>query len=194
MEEKIKDIRSAIDNRCFLSGLALALTLPDICGKVRYPREKYKGPYIKWVDEYVTPYYCHPDDKFEGIYKNTEFNGEVCYSLRCAYLHSGNIDLQEQNKDILINPFDLCISSNQDNSIYSEMQGVTTSDFSGEKKYSLRLDLRRLCNTLCDVAEKYYQKHENKKLFLEHTIHIINMDEEICKIHPNYKPLTIDDY
>ena len=48
----IDDMNKALDNDCFLSALSLALTLPDICGKAKYPDEKStKKRYIDWYDE-----------------------------------------------------------------------------------------------------------------------------------------------
>ena len=189
MKEKIKDIRNALDNGCFLSALALALTLPDICGRVKFRGEKGKKVYIYWFDEFVSPYY-QSDDKYADVYKGTEFNGTVCYSLRCAYLHSGNADLKEQDPYIEINQFDLCLSNNKNSGVYVDMHEVITPDCSDEKMYRVRLDVRKLCKILCDAAEKYYIDHEDKEMFKEHAIRIISMEEEMCRINSNYKPIT----
>ena len=35
--EKINAIRVALEKECYLPALALALTLPDICGQIEYP-------------------------------------------------------------------------------------------------------------------------------------------------------------
>ena len=40
LQRLIDDINKALDNDCFFSALSLALTLPDICGKAKYPNEK----------------------------------------------------------------------------------------------------------------------------------------------------------
>ncbi|MDS0528471.1 hypothetical protein NNC19_22535 [Clostridium sp. SHJSY1] len=189
MEAKFKDIRNAIDNGSYLSALALALTLPDICGKVMFQGKKGRSVYIDWFNEFVYPYY-QSNNKYADKYEGTEFDGIACYCLRCAYLHSGNTDLGESNLHIKINQFDLCISSNKDSGVYVDMRGIITSNFSSEKIYRVRLDVRRLCKTLCDVAEKYYKDHVDKELFIEHKIRIINMEEEMYKRDPNYKPVT----
>ena len=42
MIEKINSIRRAIECECYLPALALALTLPDICGQIEYPDFKRK--------------------------------------------------------------------------------------------------------------------------------------------------------
>lgn len=184
MEEKIKDIRNALDNECYLSGLALALTLPDICGKVMFRGKKGRNVYIDWFDEFVSPYY---QGDGTDLYEITKFDGTACYSLRCAYLHSGNADLKEQNPSLKINQFNLCLSSNKDNGVYVDMHGVITSVCSNEKMYRVRLDVRKLCITLCNVAENYYIYHEDKEMFKEHGIRIINMEKEMYRINSNFK-------
>ena len=36
----IDDINRALENEAYFAALALALTLPDICGKAKYPNER----------------------------------------------------------------------------------------------------------------------------------------------------------
>ena len=51
MKEKINDIKEAVANKAFQSALALALTLPDICGEIEYPTESSgRKRYAKWCD------------------------------------------------------------------------------------------------------------------------------------------------
>lgn len=40
MQEKILQIRQSLKSKTPLTALALALTLPDICGQVEYPEEE----------------------------------------------------------------------------------------------------------------------------------------------------------
>jgi len=39
MNHKISDIRKSLEYGCFHTALALALTLIDICGIIKYPHE-----------------------------------------------------------------------------------------------------------------------------------------------------------
>lgn len=41
----IKDIKGVLDNNLYFSALALALTLPDICGLIMYPNLNSKARY-----------------------------------------------------------------------------------------------------------------------------------------------------
>ena len=36
---RIDEIEKSLENECYIAALALALTLPDICGKAEYPSE-----------------------------------------------------------------------------------------------------------------------------------------------------------
>lgn len=65
MLEKIKDIEKAIICECYLAALALALTVPDICGEIEFPhivREKgdrdVGGQYRAWFNKWVEPHYA----------------------------------------------------------------------------------------------------------------------------------------
>lgn len=82
----VADIQKAIDNSCYFSALALALTLPDICGKAAYPNESRGSKrYIDWYEEVVGITEKPPDEDDEMPY----LSGSVVYQLRCAFLHQG---------------------------------------------------------------------------------------------------------
>ena len=93
----IDDMNKALDNDCFFSALSLALTLPDICGKAKYPTDGNKKRYIAWYDEYVGAYEQCPGEEGKMPY----LSGEVVYQLRCSFLHQGNpnIDKSKINEE-----------------------------------------------------------------------------------------------
>lgn len=168
---KIDDISKALENECFYSALALALTLPDICGKVEFPNIKNKDDYfdsrvyIKWFDKHVYPVYYKYDSDYCKEYEGTEFNGNACYQLRCSFLHSGNLDIINKKRGVKINKFELSING-------AERFGILDDERS--KNYQVRLDIRSLCRNLCDAAQGYYEQRENKDLFHDYSISIIN--------------------
>jgi hypothetical protein len=53
IEKIIKDIDVSLENGAYLGALALALTLPDICGKAKYPSLNVGERYKKWYNEHV---------------------------------------------------------------------------------------------------------------------------------------------
>lgn len=78
----VKEINICLENDCYISALGMALTLPDICGKAKYPQWKKQNVglrYKKWYDEYIgfreIPSGPHSED-FSYL------SGEVVYSLR----------------------------------------------------------------------------------------------------------------
>jgi hypothetical protein len=89
MLDLLEDIKSALEAKLYRPALALALTVPDICGKIAYPELKtVKKRYEMWFNEYVTKGYF--PDEFEDKLK---FDGEKCYKLRCSILHSGKAEV-----------------------------------------------------------------------------------------------------
>lgn len=54
MEKRIQEARKCLDNGLYEAALALALTLPDICGQVEYSAIKKVGErYTKWIDNFM---------------------------------------------------------------------------------------------------------------------------------------------
>lgn len=115
----VDDIKRAKAHKLYLSALALALTLPDICGKREYygtSNMNCQDMYIKWFDKWIYKYIEIPKSKnedFNNYEKLLKFDGNVCYALRCAFLHSGNkLDYYDQN-GIKIDRFELCVSDSE---------------------------------------------------------------------------------
>ena len=77
----VDDINVAERAGAYMSAMALALTIPDICMGNKSTREDY----IDWVQTY----YVEPDDSF-GI------TGEELYALRCSFLHQHNANINIQ--------------------------------------------------------------------------------------------------
>lgn len=90
MEHLVQAIKHSLATHNWYSAVTLSLTLPDICGKLENPNLRSRQRYSAWFNQYVAM--AHP-----GF-----LNGDDCYALRCAYLHQGEFDLEDQNaKDIL---------------------------------------------------------------------------------------------
>ncbi len=52
----ISDINKSLDNENYFAALSLALILPDICGKAKYPTEGVGRRYIQWYNENIGQY------------------------------------------------------------------------------------------------------------------------------------------
>src|ERR1022692_3933877 len=72
----LNDILHALKARAFYSSLALALTIPDICGSIDYPAETSVGKrYRDWFTDW-------------GLMLHSYMSAADCYALRCSYLHT----------------------------------------------------------------------------------------------------------
>lgn len=88
IEQLVNEINGLLRDGYPYSALGIALTLPDICGNIAYPNTKVADHYKKWYSEYVNP--------ISALKFKDGFDEEICYKLRCAYLHSGNFDADDQ--------------------------------------------------------------------------------------------------
>lgn len=173
MLKLIADIENALKHNCLRVALGMALTLPDICGQIENPALKVGERYIKWCDENL---------KNQGftttgsIYEKT-ISGEMCYKLRCAYLHSGNLELnQRSNNDFP--EFHLIMCNKEDKGMYF---GTQYRDLQG-KALIITVDVRYLTQVLCNAAKEYYEQHiNNKEDFKNHHIEIDDVENIVEK-------------
>ena len=168
MINKIKEIGRALDAQCYHCALALALTLPDICGRVAYPNmsslEQRKERYEKWFDTYVaTQYFCSSNLNLPQN-KNVLINGYACYLLRCAYLHFGNFDLLSQNNEIHIKKFRLHIDKLSGENGNASFVSHSSVYVNGEDM-ELDIDVYNLCYAIGQAAIEFYNSTPDKTLF-----------------------------
>lgn len=167
IEKIISDCEQAIEHGLYFAALNLALTLPDICAKAKYPNEtSNRTRYIAWYDEYIGQYEKHPN--LPG--SDTELaypSGSVIYNLRCSMLHQGNPSIDEKCP---IDRFSL---------VYETKKPIhmCAGDMSGSSPMGkeLKLSINVLCWKICTVVKKYYE--ENKELFNFFNYRLINWDE-----------------
>lgn len=170
VDKLVSDIRKALDNDLYYAAIVTALTLPDICGKAAFPNEQStKKRYISWYDSEIGKYEKNP---FQTTKEEMPYlSGEIIYNLRCSLLHEGNpnIDNAKLRNSLPINHFTLVISKKNELEIYSDSSEI--SDIFGQHRRSYNMNIRRICNILCLVAEAYYK--DNKEDFV--------FDYDICE-------------
>ena len=155
IDQIIKEINKALDNDCFLVALMTALTLPDICGAIEYPKESEGSRYKKWYAEYIGKY------ETDGEHDNMPYaSADIIYDLRCSMVHNGNptINLKKRN----LKNFELWITKDMTSggcSSYCESTGERT----------LELGIRNICFKLCSLA-KYYYGHNKEKFKFNYAI------------------------
>jgi len=89
MQQILDELKKTIDAGFYYSALTLALTLPDICSQLEYGASS-RTNYINWIDS-------HMDKEAFSVgfpnFEKVEFNGTICYALRCKVLHSISVDI-----------------------------------------------------------------------------------------------------
>ena len=167
---RIDEIEKCLENGLYLAALALALTLPDICGYAEYPSEGTGKRYKNWYDRYRGV-----NEKPNNPYSADMpyLSGEVVYSLRNHFLHSGNPNInKEKIKDELckIDHFSLVI----DNRLLGDTSSVKygTKWSITERRYQANIEL--LCRRLCKAAKQYYENNKEKFTFFQYDIHEIH--------------------
>ena len=165
MLEKIKDIQRAIENRAYLAALVLALTLPDICGKIAYPGMRTSERYTKWFDEYVIK------ERFpEGYPDELKFDGRKLYKLRCALLHEGSVQGVPD-----VDSFELRIIESDPPGMYGASSYSVTKCNDGSCHFRVTLDIVVICLDICTKAENFYKSHKDKSIFDDQNIVVIKV-------------------
>lgn len=92
MERFIASIERSIDTKNWYAAIALALTLPDICGWLCDPGKGSKQRYTEWFDKYLL-------QKYKNNFFGPDFafltSGD-CYAIRCSFLHEGGEEISRQ--------------------------------------------------------------------------------------------------
>ena len=166
----VEEIKACRENDYHLSALALALTLPDICGKAEFPNEySSRKRYIDWYDNHIGKYELERSKSLGDT--PTEFpylNGELLYQLRCSFLHTGDADIdksklhKEQNQKLEffleIRSYDDILSTSTFGAVQNSQAGEVES-----RKYTVCVDY--LCIILANSALKYYEDNKEKFQF-----------------------------
>ena len=155
--DRVREVEWNIVDQRWQSALALALTLPDICGSIAYPEivKKYRdgrimlnrqnnptrdvgSQYIRWFDDYAAPFF--------KVYQNDEepyICGERCWQLRCEYLHQNKgFSNEEKGRNVRFHLGINCGTS------------VCKLDTAGRTNgnMDIRIDIEQFCLRMCQAA------------------------------------------
>jgi len=107
IETLLDSVRAAVETQNWLAGLALTLTLPDICASIEDPKKKRR--YSEWWNDNFGESYRYGKGQKDYV------TGVEVYLLRCAYLHQGS-DSSDPDKveqyEATIGRFNFVLSSN----------------------------------------------------------------------------------
>ncbi|MDR0122630.1 hypothetical protein AB0R87_03170 [Bacillus pumilus] len=191
MLDKIRDIEIALKNKSYLSALALALTLPDICGEIEYPnivfddgKRNVGKQYAMWFDNWVNQYYadCKGWTRDYAKAKNPYFTGRMCYFLRCSFLHAGNSEIKEWGKKedkkyYYSYEFTLGVNGADSfgESVSSNYTNQSHGDLKKDKIKTVTINIDELCKNICLSAEKYYHD-KGSNHFEKYNTYLIDFD------------------
>ena len=195
----IEDMNRALEHDCYFAALAIALMLPDICGKAKYPKAKVGDRYIDWYNEYVGRYEKSPKnedcpDEVDMPY----LSGEVVYSLRCSFLHQGNPNIEKvkiKDGTCKMDRFTLLIQKKNEFDLYSDSASVTRQGIDpkamGETERCYEVNIRRLCLVFSLCASAYYREFPDQFDFFHYNI--VDLDERYAnydKFHASKNGVT----
>lgn len=164
----ICEIREAQSHGLYLSALALALTLPDTCGKAEYPHEEHTGNrYKDWCKNYVIIDRCNSPYGSDMPY----LNEDVIYTLRNSMLHQSTPNI-EQNKikeeRCRVDKFELIISDT--NIANGDLSMVAYGKDMRIVRRELSIYVSHLCYILCAAAESYFHNNREKFAFIQYSV------------------------
>lgn len=168
LEQRIEEVKSCLSSEMWQAALALALTIPDICGQIEFANLKMRNrkgeevdasqgrKYSEWFHKHVEHWFTdvrgYDDD---GLALNPYFTGDMCYQLRCAFLHSGE-DATNKVSDKIKHNFNLRINS-CDSFALNRSKEITHAD----------VDIINLCNHICEGALNFYHEWNNHQDFTD---------------------------
>lgn len=92
MHHLVSATKKALSEKNWYAALTMALSLPDICGRLEDPTKKSQERFEAWWSKYALSSF-----KFQIGDESHEFlNASDCYALRCAYLHQGEFGIEDQ--------------------------------------------------------------------------------------------------
>lgn len=167
---RIEEIELNISDKRWQSALALALTLPDICGGIAFPEivKRYRdgrvmldrqkkpsrdvgGQYTRWFDQFAAPFFkLNPEDE------NPYICGNRCWQLRCEYLHQNKGFINEEAEDEV--RFHLGVNCG------SSLCRFDTAEVR-DGVMDIRIDIEQFCLRMCSAAKSYYDSCKEEKDF-----------------------------
>ncbi|MDE6596356.1 MAG: hypothetical protein K2K44_10155, partial [Oscillospiraceae bacterium] len=133
--------------------LTAAITLPDICGKAKYPSEKTTSRYKQWLNDYV----CNKQPF--GLQADVD----IIYDLRCRLLHEGNPSIDKEK--CRIKKFALIV---RENSAHIPLEsGCFEEKPDGSKVCECyNININFLCGKIGEAALAYYRSNNECFIFL----------------------------
>jgi hypothetical protein len=146
-----ESVRKALADENWHAALTVALTLPDICGKVPASGQASSTRYIAWMRKYLMPRYSRIGVSYSipGMPRPPAITAENFYALRCAYLHEGRDEITEQRIRQLLNKFRFVAPD----PLRGMSEHCNIVDSHGTVSLVLRVDT--FCSEICEGVETW---------------------------------------
>ena len=89
MQHLLNDVRESLEQDRWYGALGIALALPDICAKLERQTGGNGDKYRRWFDANIGEQHTHLLQDQTSV----QMRGDDAWQLRCAYLHSGDVDI-----------------------------------------------------------------------------------------------------
>ena len=187
LEDRLDEIDKAIKLGLYQAALGLALTVPDICRQIEHPGTKGGRYYEEWFDKHVRDKFMPKINTEELNYDKRIMNGKICYKLRCAFLHSGDVEIEEgalssiksESDEAYELSYEFILSEDFDSggSETTYPKG-SEENFKKVRKYSTIISIKKLCENICEAAMEYTQEQKNKDAFNEHNSYYCHVSKK----------------
>lgn len=134
-------VRKSVGDENWYAAVGMALTLPDICGRLQSPGQPSSKRYIAWCDTYLVPRYTMASGHL--LQPHIFLTGSDCYALRCAFLHEGRDDIIEQRAREAIDSFAFLVPYGQSVFHCNSADG------------QLQLQADIFCLDMCEAVEQW---------------------------------------
>jgi hypothetical protein len=142
--------KKAMVDENWYAALTMALSMPDMCGRLESPHKKSQERYEIWFTKYAL-------ESFEleiGGEMYVFLNPSDCYALRCAYLHQGEFGLEDQRARKVLGLI--------------TFRAPTKGDFihfvSNDKVLNLKVDM--FCTVICNGVEAWLKNMQTDSALL----------------------------
>lgn len=151
MQSLIAAVRLSLKTENWYSALFVALSIPDICGRLGDPIKSTRERYEDWFRRYLSGAYATPPAE-------PFLSPEDCYALRCALVHEGATDITRQRARKLLDEICFLRPDSQAFGPFRPGHCVRLTNVSvNGREFSNALCLRvtNFCEDMCIAAEKW---------------------------------------
>jgi hypothetical protein len=149
MERFTNSLRKSVEHGDWYVALTMALTLPDICGRIQCPGAKSQPRYVEWFNHWLAYQFKRKigPDRFE----HTFMSGDDLYALRCSYLHQGDVDITTQRAQQQRNALDRFV-------FVVPPEGCVIHLNQSDR--TLQLQVSIFCEIVADAVDRWYASNK----------------------------------